>query len=93
MSKPLQVHLDPVDIARLDAWARKRGWTKSQAARVAIRALTRPRDDDPLQAASGMIDGLPGDLSARLESHLAETFVAEKATFHRRERARRSVRR
>ena len=93
MSKPLQVYLDPVDIARLDAWARKRGWTKSQTVRVAIRALTRPRDDDPLLAASGMIDGLPGDLSARLESYLAETFVAEKATFYRRERTRRSVRR
>ena len=93
MNRPLQVYLDPVDLARLDAWARKRGWTKSQAVRVAIRALTRPRDDDPLLTASGMIDGLPADLSARFESYLTETFVAEKAASYRRGRVRNSVRR
>ena len=45
----------------------------------AIRALTRPRGQDPLLAASGLVDGLPADLAehvvggrvgARLRPHL-----------------------
>ena len=36
MSRPLQVFLDEADLDRLDAWARARGWTKSQAVRNAI---------------------------------------------------------
>ncbi len=74
----------------LDAWARKRGWTKSQAVRVAIRAMIRDRDEDPLLKASGMIEGLPEDLSERIDDYLEETFVAEKAapTYRKRRRAR-----
>jgi Ribbon-helix-helix protein, copG family len=83
MNKPLQVYLDPGELARLDAWARRRGWTKSQAVRVAIRALTRPRDDDPLLAASGMIDGLPRDASEQLDRYLEDTFVAERPASYR----------
>ena len=48
MARPLQVYLDDKDLERLEAWARERGWTKSQAIRVAIRALTRKPADDPL---------------------------------------------
>jgi hypothetical protein len=48
MSKPLQVYLDEADLERLDAFARERGWTKSQAIRAAIRALTRPPAEDYL---------------------------------------------
>ena len=59
MSRPLQVYLDEADLQKLEAWAASRGWTKSQAIRAAVRALTRSPQADPLLAASGMIDGLP----------------------------------
>jgi hypothetical protein len=67
MARRLQVYLDEQDLARLEAWARGRGWTKSQAIRAAVRALTRPPDEDPLLELSGDIDGLPPDLSERFE--------------------------
>lgn len=76
MTKPLQVFMSAEDLARLEAWSRKRGWTKSQTVRTAVRALTRPRDSDPLLAASGMIEGLPHDLRAHFDRYLEETFVA-----------------
>jgi hypothetical protein len=63
MSRPLQVYLEEDDLARLEAWARARRWTKSQAIRAAVRALTRRPADDPLLELSGDIDGLPPDLS------------------------------
>lgn len=66
------------DIERLEKWARGRGWTKSDALRAAIRALTRPREDHALMAASGMIDGLPPDLSEQVDCYLEDIFVAEK---------------
>ena len=60
------------------SWADERGWTLSQAVRVAVKALTRPREEpDPLLAASGMISGLPADLSERFDDYLGLTFVAE----------------
>jgi hypothetical protein len=95
MERPLQVYLDDADLARLDAWSRERGWTKSQAVRIAIRALTRDGDEDPLFLASGMIDGLPPDCSARFDRYLQETFVAEKPAPYRtrQRRARKAVRR
>lgn len=77
MSKPLQVYLPDADHERLGAWARKRGWSKSHAVRAAIRALTRSPDEDPLLVASGMIDGLPDDLSSRVAVYLEGTFVAQ----------------
>jgi hypothetical protein len=77
MARPLQVYLDDHDLDRLEAWARERGWTKSQAIRVAVRALTRRPADDPLLGLSGDIDGLPADLSANFQRYLDETFVAE----------------
>jgi hypothetical protein len=84
MSRPLQVYLDDDDLDRLDAWARARGWTKSQTIRAAVRALLRSEAaDDPLLAASGMIDGLPADLSERFDEHLGATFVAERAASYR----------
>lgn len=78
--KPLQVYLDEAEFARLDEWAQQRGWTKSQAIRAAVRALTRPPDEDPVLAMSGMIhDDLPPDCSAQLDRYLQATFVAESS--------------
>ena len=75
MSRPLQVFLDEAELDRLEAWARARGWTKSQAVRAAVRALTRSRDEDPLLRASGMIEGLPPDASEQFDRYLNESFV------------------
>jgi hypothetical protein len=78
MSRPLQVYVDESELDLLDSWARERGWTKSQAVRAAIRLLTRSQEQDPLMKGCGMIDGLPADLSNRVDDYLEETFVAEK---------------
>jgi hypothetical protein len=83
MSKPLQVYLDEADLERLEVWARKRGWTKSQVVRAAIRALTRPASEDPVLDLSGDLDGLPEDLSARFDHYLNETYVAERPAPYR----------
>ncbi len=88
MSKPIQIYLDDADFDRLEQWAGKRGWTKSQAVRAALRALTRDPEEDPLLSASGMIDALPEDLSQNIDRYLAETFVAEKRTRSRKPRRR-----
>jgi len=94
MARPLQVYLDDRDLERLDAWARERGWTKSQAIRAAVRALTRRPSDDPVLDLSGDIDGLPPDLSSRFDRYLNETFVAESpAPYRVRRRSRSAVRR
>ena len=77
MARPLQVYLDDRELDGLDAWARARGWTKSQAVRVAIRALTRSPAQDPLLELRGDIDGLPADLSANFDRYIGETYVAE----------------
>jgi hypothetical protein len=91
MTHPLQVYIEDSDRAALEAWARRRGWTKSQAVRVAIRALTRAdTGGDPLLAASGMIDGLPPDLARAFDRYLEETFIAEAP--HRYRRSRRPAR-
>jgi hypothetical protein len=91
--KPLQVYLDEAEMTRLEAWARTRGWTKSQAIRAAVRALTRPVEADPVLAISGMIqDGLPADSAEHFDRHLQATFVAESPASYsarpRRPRAR-----
>jgi hypothetical protein len=88
MNRPVQVYLDDDDLARLEAWARRRGWTKSQAVRVAIRALTRAPADDPVLELSGDIDGLPEDLSENFDRYLAQTFVAESSASYRARRGR-----
>lgn len=90
MTRPLQIYMDDHEFQVLDAWARERGWTKSQAVRAAIRALTRARDEDSLLRACGMIEGLPEDLSERIDDYLKETFVAEKAasTYRKPRRSR-----
>ena len=95
MARPLQVYLDERDLERLDAWARERGWTKSQAIRAAVRALTRRPAEDPLLDLSGDIDGLPPDLSQGFDRYLDETFVAESPAPYRarRRRSRTTVRR
>jgi hypothetical protein len=94
MPKPLQVYLDDADLDRLETFARERGWTKSQAVRAALRALTRQAVGDPLLALSGDIDGLPPDLSREFDRHLNETYVAEPAATYRvRRRKTKTVRR
>ena len=95
MTRPLQVYLDERDLKRLETWARERGWTKSQAVRAAVRALTRRPASDPLLELSGDIDGLPADLSHNFDRYLNETFVAEPPALYRtrRRRSRATVRR
>lgn len=83
MQKPLQVYLDEDDLARLEAFARARGWTKSQTIRAAIRALTRKPAEDPVLDLSGDVDGLPPDLSENFNRYLNETFVAEPSPKYR----------
>ncbi|HMF39502.1 MAG TPA: hypothetical protein VKQ32_02350 [Polyangia bacterium] len=75
MSRPLQVYLNEEDLVRLEAWSRERGWTKSQAVRAAVRSLIKPKGLDPLLDASGMIEGLPANLSADFDRHLNQTYV------------------
>jgi hypothetical protein len=88
MIKPLQVYVEEDELQRLDSWARARGWSKSQAVRLAIRALVRsgvaPRDS-ALLSLSGMIaDGLPADLSENFDHYLHETYVSEGRAPYRR---------
>ena len=94
MSRPLQVYLSEADLDRLEAWAEARGWTKSQAVRAAVRALTSARDEDPLLRASGSIEGLPPDASEQFDRYVNESFVAEpRAPHRRRPRSKRAPRR
>ena len=76
--KPLQVNGESSELEQLERFSRARGWTKSQAVRVAVRALVRSSEPDPLLRGSGMIEGLPEDLSANFAEHLEETFVVQK---------------
>lgn len=101
MAHALQVYLEDADFAALDAWARERGWTLSQAVRVALKALTAPspsEERDPLLSASGMVEGLPPDLSERFDHYLGLTFVAEPpikydaTPIRRKRRSRKGVR-
>ena len=91
--KPLQVYVDDADLARLETWSQRRGMTKSQAIRAAIRALTHPAEEkDPLLSLSGMVhDRLPADVSEQFDRYLQETFVAEaSASYTKRRRAGRA---
>jgi hypothetical protein len=88
MIKPLQVYLDETDLKRLEQWASERGWSKSQAVRVALRALTHIPDKDPLLSASGMIYDLPEDLSEHFSRYLQETYIAENKPGYRKIRRR-----
>jgi hypothetical protein len=88
MMRPLQIYLEDSEFERLERWADARGWTKSQAVRAALRALTRVVGEDPLLSASGMIDALPEDLSGQFDRYLQETYVAEKRSTYRRNRRR-----
>jgi hypothetical protein len=79
--KPLQVMVAEDELARLERWSHKRGWTKSQTIRFAIRAIT---GDPGIMSASGMIEGLPGDLSENLHAYLAEAHVTSPKRGSRR---------
>jgi hypothetical protein len=93
MNRPLQVYLDQEDYRRLEKWTRQRGWTKSRAIRVAVRALTHEPATDPLLDLSGDIDGLPPDLGENFERYLNETFSAEAPRASRTRRPKKVVRR
>jgi hypothetical protein len=95
MTRPLQVYLEEEDLERLEAWAKDRGWTKSQAIRAAVRALTRRPAEDPLLELSGDIDELPPDLSEHFDRYLDATFIAEPRAPYRARRPgpRKAVRR
>ena len=88
MRRPVQVYLEDADLARLEHWARERGWTKSRAIRLAVRALTRPVTDDPILELSGMFEGLPPDLSEHFDRYLDQTYVAEHGPTYRSRRGR-----
>jgi hypothetical protein len=88
MTKPIQIYLEDADFRQLDKWASERGWSKSQAVRMAIRALTRIPEEDPLLSASGMIDALPEDLSEHFDRYLQETYIAENKPRYRKSRKR-----
>lgn len=92
--KPIQVYLEDGDFGRLEAWARENHMTKSEALRLAVRALTRRRGgDDPVLSLSGVLeDDLPANVAERFDDYLQETFVGESAAEYgrrRRPRARR----
>jgi hypothetical protein len=95
MPVPLQVYLEDADFKRLERWSRERGWTKSQAVRAAIRALTHERPADPLLQLAGMVDGLPPDLAENFDRYLDETFVVRERVprYGRKPRARTRSRR
>lgn len=85
--KPLQVYLAESEMSRLETWATSRGWSKSQAVRAAIRALTAEYDEDPLLSLSGMVqDVLPEDCSVHFNRYIRETYVAEGQTTYRKRR-------
>jgi hypothetical protein len=86
--KPLQVYMDEADLARLDAWSRRRGMSKSQAVRAALRAAMRAEDSDPVLGLSGSVQGLAADASADFDRYLEETFVAQPPQSGRLPKAR-----
>lgn len=87
--KRIQVYLGPADVRHLEAICEERGWTRSETVRVALRGLAR-HEGDALSAVSGMVRGLPPDLSERMDAYLEETFEADplKARGKRSHRAR-----
>lgn len=81
--KRLTTYLEEPDLARLEVFARERGWARSQAARAAIRALLRQRSSDPVLDLSGDIDGLPRDLGRKFGRHLNATFKTHRFGVYR----------
>jgi hypothetical protein len=79
MRRPIQVYFEEREIESLERWSRRRGWTKSQAVRAAVRALTASPEQEPLLELAGMVDGLPPDSSENFDRYLDATFVAERA--------------
>jgi len=91
--KPVQVYFPEPEAARLDAWARRRGVTKSDAVRAAVKLLTRSEDDDPVLGLAGLADLGAADLSERVDEYLAGTHVGEGGAKYRRRRGRAALRR
>ena len=84
--KPVQVYFPEPELSRLESWARRRGVTKSQAVRAAVRMLTQSPEEDPILALSGLVDLGPADLSERVDEYLEETHVAEGSPRYGRRR-------
>jgi hypothetical protein len=63
--RAVEVYLDDRDVRELEEWSRQRGYTKSEAVGLAIRALTSPSGQDPLLDLSGLLDGLPAPYQTR----------------------------
>ena len=92
--KPLQIYMDEAELARLGEWSRRRGMSKSQAVRAAVRAVMRSDDDDAVFGLSGSVQGLPADVSENFDRYLDQTFVAEpRVPYRARRRARPTIRR
>jgi len=72
------VYFDEAELKRLTQWARERKWTKSQAIRAAVRALTHGSGEDPLLELSGDIEGLAADVSKNFRRYLDETFSSRR---------------
>jgi hypothetical protein len=89
--RPLQVYFPEPELARLEAWARRRGVTKSQAVRAAVRILTRAPEEDPVLGLSGLVDLGPADVSERVDDYLEEAHGGEGSPgYGRRGRAGRA---
>jgi hypothetical protein len=84
--KPLQVLVAEDELERLERWSKGRGWTKSQTIRFAIRALT---NDKGIMSASGLIEGLPEDMSQNIDAYLADAHVSNAPPRRRGVRAKR----
>ena len=56
MRRAIKVYLTPNELRGLRRWAEARGRSVSESLRLVARSMTGL--DDPLLAASGMIDGL-----------------------------------
>jgi hypothetical protein len=92
--KPMQVYLDDADAACLEAWSKAHNMTKSDALRLAVRALTQERAaGDPILSLSGMLqDDLPVDVAENFDRYLQGTFVAERPASYKRGRPSRTRR-
>lgn len=92
--KPVQIYFDDADADQLEAWSRRNGMTKSDAVRLAVRALTAPRPTgDPILSLSGMLhDDLAADVAENFDRYLQETFIAERPAAYKRGRPSRTRR-
>jgi hypothetical protein len=63
--RAIEFYLDDRDARELEEWSRERGYTKSEAVGLAIRALTSRSGQDPGLDLTGHLDGLPAPYRTR----------------------------